>query len=130
MNDTWDPTTVATFDDAMLADLAKSRLESEGIRAIIPDQHFNAVYGGILQPALGGIRLQVDKSDALRAHTVLSAIDPSYRANEHCPQCSKDTLRLSPRSRRLLNFLLFLFTNRVPAKQSYWRCSSCGYTSK
>jgi hypothetical protein len=61
--------TVATFPDVAEAELAKERLESEGINAFVPD----ALAGGVM-PYLAqstGVRVQVKADDAERAREVL-----------------------------------------------------------
>jgi hypothetical protein len=62
--------TVATFSQVAEAELAKERLESEGITAFVPD----ALAGGVM-PYLaqsGGVRVQVKAEDAERAKEVLA----------------------------------------------------------
>ncbi len=61
--------TVATFMDVPEAQLAKERLESEGIEAFVPD----ALGGGVM-PFLAqssGVRVQVKAQDAARAREIL-----------------------------------------------------------
>ncbi|HEY3822827.1 MAG TPA: DUF2007 domain-containing protein [Polyangiaceae bacterium] len=63
--------TVATFKDTPEAQLARERLELEGIRAFVID----AQTGGVM-PYLAesmGIRLQVEPQDAERAREILGS---------------------------------------------------------
>jgi hypothetical protein len=63
--------TVATFSDVPAAQLAKERLESEGIEAFVPD----ALGGGVM-PFLaqsGGVRVQVKAEDAEKAKEILGS---------------------------------------------------------
>jgi hypothetical protein len=62
--------TVASFRDVPEAELARERLELEGIRAFV----IGAQTGGVmpfLTDISGGIQLQVDPKDAERAKEVL-----------------------------------------------------------
>lgn len=60
--------TVATYYSALEANIAKGRLEAEGIDSHLADQHVVQV-GYAIAP--GGIRLQVAPGDLLRARGVL-----------------------------------------------------------
>ncbi|MFL6236992.1 MAG: putative signal transducing protein [Thermoanaerobaculia bacterium] len=62
--------TVETFSSAWEAQLARAALESEGIDAVIADEHFLRLYGA-LTSTLGGVRLQVRPEDAGRAADLL-----------------------------------------------------------
>jgi hypothetical protein len=70
--------TVATYRNLMSAELAKTRLESCEIKAVIADVFFYILgYGSIME----GVRLQVPEADAERAREILSGgefIDSSY----------------------------------------------------
>jgi Putative prokaryotic signal transducing protein len=63
--------TVETFSSSWEAQLARAALESEGIDAVIADEHFLRLYGA-LTGTLGGVRLQVRPEDAGRATDLLS----------------------------------------------------------
>ena len=62
--------TVGTYSHAYEADLAVSRLESEGIMAFAADEFtVNRLYSSAIQ----GIKLQVPAPDAERAREILAA---------------------------------------------------------
>lgn len=60
--------TVGTYSHAYEADLARSRLESEGIMTFAADELVNRIYSN----AIGGVRLQVPAPDVERAREILS----------------------------------------------------------
>jgi len=60
--------TVGTYSHAYEADLARGRLESEGIITFAADELVNRIYSN----AVGGVRLQVPAPDAVRAKEILS----------------------------------------------------------
>lgn len=62
--------TIATYYNIMDAELAKSRLEDNGIQAFIADEaSYSIGYG----PVVGGARLQVPAEEVERAKAMLSA---------------------------------------------------------
>lgn len=68
MND--DLVTVATFGDALTAEMARNRLEAEGIRAMIMDRETSAM-AWHLTNAIGGVKLLVAAHDEDRAIEIL-----------------------------------------------------------
>lgn len=63
--------TIATFGDALEANLAKGYLESAGIRAFLADDQTLGM-AWHLTIALGGVKLQVADEDAQEARTILT----------------------------------------------------------
>jgi hypothetical protein len=67
--------TVETFASPWEAHLARAALESEGIEAVIADEHFHRLYGP-LSSLQGGMRLQVRPELAERAAELLRTRRP------------------------------------------------------
>ena len=67
------PITIATYDDAVEAALARNLLVNQGIEADIVDENVVAL-DWRLSGALGGIKLQVSPLHAERARRILEAI--------------------------------------------------------
>jgi hypothetical protein len=63
--------TVAHFDDYIAADLARQRLEDEGLKAFVMGQNVGNVYGGL--PAAVDIELQTPEDQAQQAREILEA---------------------------------------------------------
>lgn len=61
---------IADFGSPIQAQLAKARLEAEGIPAFLLDENAIAV-NPFYSPALGGVKLAVPKGDARRAREIL-----------------------------------------------------------
>ncbi len=106
--------TVATYVFPWEAQLAKARLESEGIQSVVADEITAGLYGA---NAIGGIRLRVREEDAERATELLSTLRPLpeiYLVTEEdarrvrCPECRSE--HVSPEG---------WFRRR-------WSCSACG----
>ena len=66
-----DLVTVATFPDVSEAELARERLELEGVRAFVMDGQASGVMP-YLANAMGGVRVQVEPKDAEKAREILS----------------------------------------------------------
>ena len=62
--------TLETFSSSWEAQLARACLESEGIQAIVADEHFFRLYNA-LSSTLGGVRLQVRPEDFEQAAELL-----------------------------------------------------------
>ena len=106
--------TVATYVFPWEAQLAKARLESEGIQSVVADEITASLYGA---NAIGGIKLRVREEDAERATELLSTLSPLpeiYLVTEEdarqvrCPECRSE--HVSPEG---------WFRRR-------WSCSACG----
>ena len=62
--------TIASFDHPIHANLAKTRLEAEGIDCVLINEHITGM-NWFWVPAIGGVGLQVRESDAQRAADIL-----------------------------------------------------------
>ncbi len=127
--------TIATFPDALKAQIMRGRLEAEGIPAFIADEHTitNQPY---LYMAYGGVRLQVAEPDRDRAQVILNAVEPfpveptPEHFPDQCPNCHSgkvaETTSVSKPS--LLTFLRNLLLSRSPQPPvRRFSCSNCGY---
>ena len=65
-----DLVTVATFQDVSQAELARERLENEGVQAFVMDEQTGGVMP-FMTNAMGGIRVQVAPGDAEKAREIL-----------------------------------------------------------
>lgn len=125
--------TLVTFSTSWEAQLARARLEAEGIEAVIADEHVARLYGGL--GVVGGIKLQVWQPDAMRAAAVLEARRPlpeiylvtdEDAARSRCPGCNSDNVSFERWSR--LGFLssLLLLGVPLPVPRGRWTCRHCG----
>jgi len=131
--------TVASFRDLPLAELAKSKLESEGIPCFLADKNLIGI-NWLYSFALGGVRLQVRKDDAEIAEKILnedfsSELDslddqfPKLQSDELCSKCGSSNISVVNTTRKagalslLLNLPLNLFRKR-------YKCTECGHIMK
>src|SRR6056297_3247837 len=81
------PVTVGWYLHPIEAEIARGRLESEGIPAFLHTKGHSQVNWPITL-ALGGIRLQVPPSAASDAAEILESVEPLPKSEEdYCPEC-------------------------------------------
>jgi hypothetical protein len=125
--------TIARFRDLPAAQLARGRLEAEGIPAFLADQYFVGV-NWQLSYAVGGIRLQVPYEHAEEARNIL-ALDNSAAlsdlqlsmapvdAKDLCPSCGSADIRQNKLSRKsgamslLLGLPILFWGTRLSCEQ-------------
>lgn len=126
--------TLETFTSPWEAQVARSRLESEGIHSVIADENFIRLYWA-LSNAVGGVKLQVREEDAARAAELLQsrqAIPEIYLVTEEeaahprCRGCKSDKIFFERWSRRGFVGSWILFGLPLPIPSRRWICRNCG----
>lgn len=121
---------VTTFENALEAEIARGRLESEGISAFIIDGHIVGANWG-LSNAVGGVKLQVREVDLLKAKEILGVIQEMGEDSGwgQCPKCQSKKLEV--KVDRRFPFLTWLFLG-IPLlfPQKSFLCHSCGKVIK
>ena len=129
---------LTSFPEPIAANLAKSKLESEGIEVYLTNENTIRM-DYFYSQALGGVQLFVAEEDAERAQALLTEEHPltvsdapaeggSAPANSGllCPECGSDNVYNDRRPRTLTIFLFFfglpflLFRRRR-------RCAACSH---
>ena len=128
-------TTIASYSFPWEAQIAKARLDAEGIPAFVADeQTINMQW--LYSNAMGGVRLQVPQAFASRAVEIL-AEDHSDELEEEqgddpvvCSACGSANTEPHQLGRRWA-FLVFLGLDfpLFPVKNTY-RCKDCCYIEK
>ena len=131
--------TVASFRDLPLAELAKSKLESEGISCFLVNKYHIGMNWS-LSFALGGVKVQVRAEDSGTALKLLnedqsdliSEIENDFSPLSHdelCSNCGSSKLELRKAQRNagafslLLGFPFIIFLKR-------YKCRDCGHIQK
>jgi len=138
--------TIATFNIAPQAHLAKARLAEEGIEAFVIDEHLNYLLSH-LTLAFGGVKLQVRDRYAEEAIAVLQRpidwgdIESEFVAHNsestpkhdnantelrRCPECSSTDIR----HKWLYSLSIplgLLCGTPIPKPKSKWICTNCGH---
>jgi Putative prokaryotic signal transducing protein len=126
--------TVETFTSPWEAQLARARLESEGIHSVIADENFIRLYWA-LSNAVGGVKLQVREDDVTRATELLQSRQPipeiylvtdEEAARPRCPGCKSDRVFFQRWSRRGFVGSWILFGLPLPIPSRRWICHNCG----
>ena len=129
--------TIATFPDALKAQIMRGRLEAEGIPAFIADEHTitNQPY---LSMAYGGVRLQVMDNYYNQALEIIGTQNPfsilnaatEQRSTQQCPNCHSEKIEEVNSSAKpsFLTFLRNLLTSRTSeVGVRRFSCHNCGY---
>ena len=118
--------TIARFDQPIDAHLARSRLESAGIKAIVINDGLNnlGLYHAV---ATGLVRLQVRAADREQALEALG-VEPKEETPVQVRCLSCDSTRVSRRRFPIFFILIcFLFSFLVrDLARPRWRCEICG----
>lgn len=132
-------TTIASYRDIPIAELARAKLDSEGIPCHLLNKHHIGV-NWLYSQALGGVQLQVLSEDAAEARRILDADEsssleaedldfPELDETDYCESCGSSNLEVIDYKRIsgaliLLTQLWFLFWGRK------YRCKDCGHKMK
>ncbi|MEP6923888.1 MAG: DUF2007 domain-containing protein [Pyrinomonadaceae bacterium] len=125
---------IATANDLIEAAVLRGRLESAGIQAFLLDEGIVAAHG-LLTNAVGGIKIQVEQTDAERALVIVQeqrqprTATKSKKVNTGwgvCPKCSGKNLKPF---REALGWkgVLLLFGLMIFRPKRKLQCNSCDY---
>jgi DNA-directed RNA polymerase subunit M/transcription elongation factor TFIIS len=120
---------IAAYRDVMLAKLAVSKLESEGISAHILNEHIVTQNWSYSQ-AVGGVQVMVPRDQAEKAKEILDQdhseimedLDPAIV----CEKCGSDDVAIMNNRRRFAISALLLFPVFLWRKK--YTCRSCGHS--
>jgi len=137
--------TIANFalgpDPASEAELARIKLEAEGVSCFLTGINFVATYW-LLSGADNGVKLKVKESDAERALEILGTheevnmkeTEQSNSASEsdgpRCPKCDCDDIEYEKFSRKVFYLSILFLRFPLPFLKKDYRCSNCGHTWK
>jgi hypothetical protein len=126
-----------SYRDPIDAELAKSRLESAGIPALILDKHLASIQW-LYSNAIGGAKIEVDESDLdaslellQEEHSADLAEIPESQSppvdGDLCPVCSSSMVRAS-RVHRTAAALSLATSLPFIAWRRRWVCTSCNHS--
>lgn len=143
--------TVASCSEPIEGHLLRTRLEAEGIRCFVADEHTISA-NWFYSNAIGGVKLQVQEADLDTARTVLitaleererggadydwSEVNPDWTfdddqptASEHqysCPHCDSTEVFYEKFSKPWVFLSILLLGIPLPFLSRQWSCRSCG----
>ena len=125
---------VETFTSPWEAQLARARLEAEGIETLVADEHLVRM-NWFISGAIGGVKLKVRQEDAERAAEALRPGDPIPEIDlvteaeaycRRCPGCNSDNVTHERWSRLAFFGSCLLFGFPLPVPRNRWSCRHCG----
>jgi rubredoxin len=124
---------VRSYDNYIPANMMLQRLENEGIKAYLQDEH-TVTIDPILTNAIGGIKLMVYKDQLERAMQLISSFEQAYNQAVVCPQCQATNMHFVSQPNNATNWLTaivtWLFGNYALSFKKVYKCSNCGYESE
>lgn len=121
------------FRDIPEALLAKGRLESSGIEAVLADENMVRM-DWFLSNLLGGVKLFVDSADFTEASNILNEPVPELLhvegvgdyAQPRCPNCGSLDIALDELNKKVSYTTAWLGVP-LPVANSGWQCHACGH---
>jgi hypothetical protein len=137
--------TIARFaysaDPVSEAELARIKLEAEGIGCFLGGKNFTGVYW-LASLADRGVKLQVRESDAERAKEILSR-DERVEINENeygdtaegagevrCQRCGSEDFKYEQFSRGIFYLGIAFLRFPIPFPRKKYQCNNCGHVWK
>jgi hypothetical protein len=130
--------TVASFDEPHKANIARMKLESEGIKCFLSGENFVATYW-LYSLAEGGIKLKVNEADLAAASEILARKVTSSdtqlpsELGEYdliCPKCCSENIEYERYSWKMAMISILLFRLPVTWLKEEYKCLDCGHTWK
>ena len=117
-----------SYDSYIPASLMMQRLEAEGIKAYLQDEH-TLTLGPMLTNALGGIKLMVYKEQLDRATVLVNGYESDYLKAGTCPKCGSHNIQFITQSGNMSNWLMaiisWLFSNYAVGVKQVYHCYQC-----
>jgi len=124
--------TVASFDEPYKANIAKAKLESEGIKCFLSGENFVATYW-LLSRVEGGIKLKVKEADSKAATEILARKEKPPELDEYdltCPKCNSENIEYERYSWKMAILSILLFRLPLTWLKEKYKCLDCGHTWK
>jgi hypothetical protein len=128
-----DLVTIRRYRDLSEAIVARGVVESAGIYCFLKDENLVRLDWQVSN-LLGGISLQVPRSDAEAAQKILeepapqtiSLLNQPSFEQPHCPRCDSIDIVWERRGRKAALLSLYLFSLPAPRGSESWHCNNCG----
>lgn len=119
-----------SFDNYIPAHIMLQRLEGEGIRAYLKDEH-TVTIDPILSNAVGGIKLMVYSDQWDRARRLAEEYEKTYRESLPCKHCNSLNVEYISRPYNSTNWftaiLIWLFGKNSMSLKKVYHCYDCGH---
>jgi hypothetical protein len=130
--------TVASFNEPYKANIARMKLESEGIKCFLSGENFVETYW-LYSLADGGIKLKVKESDSNAAIEILARKETSSdtqlssELGEYdliCPKCRSENIEYERYSWKMAMISILLFRLPLTWLKEEYKCLDCGHIWK
>ncbi|HTE25467.1 putative signal transducing protein [Flavitalea sp.] len=122
-------TQVRSYDNYIPANMILSRLDQEGIRAYLQDEH-TVTIDPIISNAIGGIKLMVITEQLDRALQLINGFEEAYNKAGACPKCQSTKVKflIEPEtSRNWFKSIVDKFTGTYgTGSKGIYHCYDCG----
>lgn len=127
--------TLRAFRDPIDAELTRAQLESQGIRAVVFDQHVAGIQW-LYSYAVGGVKVKVEEADLAAAREALTSrsedldaleIQATSTPADGCPACGSLEIGAS-RVDRMAGAASLLAGFPFLAWRWRWHCRACGHS--
>jgi hypothetical protein len=119
---------VASYTNYIDANIILGRLQEDGINCWLKDDNI-VTLDPILTNAVGGIKLMVPATDAMKVLQILRNINKEIKAKFSCPKCNSHNLEFVSTPRKLSNWISVLtfgiFASYAPAVEKVYHCFDC-----
>ena len=120
---------VRSYDNYLPASIMSQRLEDEGIKVYLKDEH-TVTIDPILSNAIGGIKLMVFNEQLERAMELINGFEKQYRESVTCINCGSHNVHLVMQRKNPANWITpiitWLFGNYAVASTKVYTCLDCG----
>jgi Putative prokaryotic signal transducing protein len=124
---------VRSYDNYIPAHMMLQRLEDEGIRAYLQNEH-TVTIDPILSNAIGGIQLMIYDDQLERAMELINRFEQEYKEAVVCPNCKSTGMQYITQPNNVTNWFTaittWLFGNYALSLKKVYKCLDCGYESE
>ena len=123
---------VRSYDNYIPAHMMLQRLEAEGIRGYLKDEH-TVTIDPILTNAVGGIKLMIHKDQVERAMDLINQFEKEYKEAVVCPRCHSNNVHYITQPNNVTNWftavVTWLFGSYAVSFKKVYKCFDCGHES-
>lgn len=122
-------TAVRTFDTYIPASMLMQRLEEEGIKAYLKDEH-TVTLGPMFSNAIGGIKLMVYNAHLEKALELIRIFEAQYLEAGACPRCGSLTVHYIAKqdpANWITGLFSWFFASYAVVIQHVYHCYECGH---
>lgn len=123
---------VRSYDNYIPAHMMLQRLEEEGIKGYLKDEH-TVTIDPILSNAIGGIKLMIYEQQVERALSLIESFEQSYHESVECPNCQSHNIAYIPQrntSNWFSAILTWMFGSYAIAPKKVYHCYNCGFEAE